>query len=381
MPTNSYSKLQKMTDSSKHIVIIGGSYAGIFAAKSIFGRKDQSVNVTLISSSTNAYFNVSTSRLIVEPEKIDKTLFPVEKTLKKYSNGVDYRFVLGNVVSSNFNNNSLIVENAKGKQTINYDYLIVATGARTDIPAFKLGGNHQDTVDSIKKLNRSTKGAKKIIILGGGPTGVETAGELGYLYGKEKEIVLYTGSTGPLLQLGSSKSATTVSKLAQLGVKVVNNKKSTSFEESGSPSKVVFEDGSSEDADVVIPAYGLTPNSEFLDVKFLDSLGYLKTDEYLRVEGHHNVIGLGDILSIGENTILNIKYSQMAAFESVVDLELFGNKNSKLQPYSPIKTTLGVPVSRDWGVGVALGWSLPSFIIKFMKSKDFMIPKASEMLA
>ena len=372
-----------MTDSSKHIVTIGGSYAGIFAAKSIFGRKnkDQSVNVTLISSSTNAYFNVSTSRLIVEPEKIDKTLFPVEKTLKKYSNGVDYRFVLGNVVSSNFNNNSLIVENAKGKQTINYDYLIVATGARTDIPAFKLGGNHQDTVDSIKKLNRSTKGAKKIIILGGGPTGVETAGELGYLYGKEKEIVLYTGLTGPLLQLGSSKSATTVSKLAQLGVKVVNNKKSTSFEESGSPSKVVFEDGSSEDADVVIPAYGLTPNSEFLDVKFLDSLGYLKTDEYLRVEGHHNVIGLGDILSIGENTILNIKYSQMAALESVVDLELFGNKNSKLQPYSPIKTTLGVPVSRDWGVGVALGWSLPSFIIKFMKSKDFMIPKASEMLA
>lgn len=368
-----------MTDSSKHIVIIGGSYAGILAAKSIFGRKDQSVNVTLISSSTNAYFNVSTPRLIVEPEKIDKTLFPVEKTLKKYSNGVDYRFVLGNVVSANFNNNSLIVENAKGKQTINYDYLIVASGARTDVPAFKLGGDYQDTVDSIKKLNRSTKDAKKIIILGGGPTGVETAGELGYLYGKEKDIVLYTGLTGPLLQLGSSKSATTVSKLAQLGVKVVNNKKSTSFEESGSPSKVIFEDGSS--ADVVIPAYGLIPNSEFLDVKFLDSRGYLKTDEYLRVDGHHNVIGLGDILSIGENTILNIKYSQMAAFESVVDLELFGNKNSKLRPYSPIKATLGVPVSRDGGVGVALGWSLPSFIIKFMKSKDFMISKASETLA
>ncbi|CUM57727.1 unnamed protein product [Debaryomyces tyrocola] len=337
-----------MTDSSKHIVIIGGSYAGIIAAKSIFGRKDQSVNVTLISSSTNAYFNVSTPRLIVEPDKIDKTLFPVEKTLKKYSNGVDYRFVLGDVVSTDFNNNCLIVENAKGRQTIDYDYLIVASGSRTDSPAFKLDGNYQDTVDSIRKLNRSTKGAKTIIILGGGPTGVETAGELGYLFGKEKEIVLYTGLTGPLLQLGSSKSATTVSKLTQLGVKVVNNKKSTSFEENGSHSKVIFEDGSSEDADVVIPAYGLTPNSEFLDAKFLDSRGYLKTDEYLRVKGHHNVLGLGDILSIGENTVVNIKYSQIAAFESVVDFEFFGNKNSKLKTYTPIKTTLGVPVFSIW---------------------------------
>lgn len=188
-----------MSDSSKHIVMIGGSYAGITAAKTIFGHNDKSTRVTLISSSSNAFFTVASPRLIMEPERIDKVLFPVEKTLEKYSNGVDFKFILGKVLSTNFDNNSLIVENGKDKQSINYDYLIVASGSRTDDTAFKLGGDHQDTIDSIKRLNRSTKDAKKIIIWGGGPTGVETAGELGYLYGKEKEVVLYTGLTGPLL--------------------------------------------------------------------------------------------------------------------------------------------------------------------------------------
>jgi len=369
-----------MSDSSKNIVIIGGSFAGITAAKTIFGHKDKSTHVTLISPSTHAYFTVATPRLIVEPEKIDEVLFPVEKTMEKYSNGVDFKFVLGKVLSTNFNNNSLVVETDKGKQTISYDYLVVASGSRTDDTAFKLDGAHQGTVDSIKRLNRSTKDAKKIIILGGGPTGVETAGELGYLYGKEKEILLYSGLTGPLLQLGPKKSAEAVSRLNDLGVQVINNKKASNFDKSGTHSRVVFKDGSFEEADVIIPAYGVTPNSEFLDAKFLDSSGYLKTDEFLRVKGHHNVLGLGDILSIGENTILSLKYSQGAAFESAVNVEIFG-KDAKLKAYSPTKTTLGVPISRTGGVGMVFGWSFPSFFIKLLKSKDYMIPKAGDLLA
>ena len=370
-----------MTDSGKHIVIIGGSYAGLHAAKTIFGHKDQSIRISLISPSTHAFFTVASPRLIAEPDKIQQTIFPIEETLKKHSEGINYKFIQGKVEIADFDNNSLTVENAQGKITIEYDYLVVASGCRADHAAFRLSGDHENTVDSIKKLNKSTKSAKRIIILGGGPTGVETAGELGFLYGKEKEIVLYTGLTGPLEYLGDSKSKASTNKLTDLGVKVVNNKRSTSVDESGARSKVIFEDGSSDEADVVIPVYGLKPNSEFLDKKFLDSRGYLKTDKYFRVEGHSNILGLGDILSVGENTIVNLTYAQKATFESIVDFEFFGNKNSKLKPYSPIKTTIIVPISRNGGIGLAFGWSVPSFLVKFLKSKDFMIPKAGDGLA
>lgn len=370
-----------MTVSEKHIVIIGGSFAGIIAAKTIFNHKDQAVNVTLISASTHAFFTMASPRLIAEPEKIEKTIFPINKTLEKYSNGTKYKFIQGNVESTDFDNNSLILENPQGKQTITYDYLVVASGSRADSSAFKLNGDYKNTVDTVKKLNKLTKSAKKVIVLGGGPTGVETAGELGYLYGKEKEIILYTGMNGPLSTFGENKSKSSTEKLTTLGVKVINNKKSTSSEAKDRQYKVIFEDGSFEEADVVIPAYGLTANSQFLNKNFLDSHGYLKTDEYLRVEGHNNVLGLGDILSIGEHTVVNLTYAQKSTFESAVDLEFFGNKNSKLKPYSPTKTTIVVPISRNGGVGLVFGWSLPNFLVKLLKAKDFMIPKAGGTLA
>mmetsp|Transcript_7267 Transcript_7267/g.9203 ORF Transcript_7267/g.9203 Transcript_7267/m.9203 type:complete len:371 (-) Transcript_7267:35-1147(-) len=370
-----------MSNSEKHIVIIGGSYAGVLAAKTIFGHKNKSIRVTLISASTHAYFTVATPRLITEPEKIEQTIFPIEETLKKHSGGISYKFVQGRVEIADFNKNSLTVESVTGKLTVEYDFLVVASGCRTDDPAFRLVGDHNETVDSIKKLNKSTKSAKKIIILGGGPTGVETAGELGLLYGKEKDIVLYTGLTGPLAPLGESKSKAATNRLTGLGVKVINNKRSTGFEKNGTHSKVTFDDGSSENTDVIIPVYGLTPNSEYLDKKYLDSNGYLKTDKYFRVEGHHNVLGLGDILSIGENTIVNLTYAQKATFESVVDLEFFDNKNAKLKLYSPIKTTILVPISKNGGIGLVFGWSVPNFLVRILKAKDFMIPKASEGLA
>lgn len=364
-----------MTQEQKQVVIIGGSFAGIEAAKSIFKRKNQSVKVTLISSSTHAYFNIATPRLIVEPEHIEKTLFPVKDTLAKYANGVRYRLVHGTVESTDFKKKSIVVEASEGSEIINYDYLIIASGAKSDSSAFKLGGDYHETVESIKQLNKSTKSAKKIVVLGGGATGVETAGELGDYYGKEKEIVLYTGLVGPLYVLGESASQAASKRLAGLGVKVINRVRSTKVE----ANRVTFDDGSVAEADIVIPAYGLFPNSQFLDKKFVDANGYLKTDKHLRVEGY-NVIGLGDILSIGESSIVNLVYAQLSVFEATVDYEIFENKTIKLKPYSATKQTLLVPVSKNGGVGKLFGWSFPSFLVKILKSKDFMIPKANEHL-
>lgn len=35
-----------------------------------------------------------------------------------------------------------------------------------------------------------------------------------------------------------------------------------------------------------------------------------------------------------------------------------------------------VPIGPNQGVGVAFGWGVPSFIVKFAKAKDFMIGRA-----
>jgi apoptosis-inducing factor 2 len=40
-----------------------------------------------------------------------------------------------------------------------------------------------------------------------------------------------------------------------------------------------------------------------------------------------------------------------------------------------------VPIGASQGVGIAFGWKLPSFAVKFAKSKDFMIGNLDKVLA
>lgn len=39
-----------------------------------------------------------------------------------------------------------------------------------------------------------------------------------------------------------------------------------------------------------------------------------------------------------------------------------------------------VPVGSTQGVGTAFGWGLPSFMVKMVKAKDFMIGQAPKLI-
>jgi hypothetical protein len=49
---------------------------------------------------------------------------------------------------------------------------------------------YQATIDALHKIQEQVKVAKTIVVGGAGATGVEASGELGYEYGKDKEITL-----------------------------------------------------------------------------------------------------------------------------------------------------------------------------------------------
>jgi NADH dehydrogenase FAD-containing subunit len=60
---------------------------------------------------------------------------------------------------------------------------------------WKASGSHKEFVDVLHSYQAKVKKAKSIVIGGAGVTGVETAGELGFEYGKTKEITLVGCST------------------------------------------------------------------------------------------------------------------------------------------------------------------------------------------
>lgn len=55
-----------------------------------------------------------------------------------------------------------------------------------------LPGGYDATKDLLHKVQKQVKAAKSIVIGGAGATGVEAIAELGFEYGKSKELTLIT---------------------------------------------------------------------------------------------------------------------------------------------------------------------------------------------
>jgi NADH dehydrogenase FAD-containing subunit len=373
---NSNAAQYKMT---RNVVILGGNYAGITAAKifldTVIPRSGpDSFNVTLISSSSHSYFNIGAPRLIVEPEYLKDTIFPVKDSFRKYPQS-QLLFAHGTVTAVDLNSRNLIVDD---HTTISFDILVIATGARTEDASFKLATTHEASLEAVKKLNESTKLAKKIAVIGGGPTGVETAGELKSHY-PEKQVILYTGASQPLDGL-ANLGYHAAKKLDALGVRIVNGLRVESTKVVSGQTVLRLSDGSTTTVDAVVPAGGLTANSDYLPQSVLDEQGFVITDEFLRVKGYEFVYALGDIVSGISKTTVDLKYVQVSTIASTVLHDLVDNSTKLVAHANPSSLTIAVPISMSGGVGVFKGWGIPNFLVRQAKSKDFMISKAGQFL-
>ncbi|CUM67567.1 uncharacterized protein PRCAT00005267001 [Priceomyces carsonii] len=371
--------------SEKEIIIIGGSYAAIHAFKTLCGKKDTSLNITLISLSVHAFFNIATPRLIIEPEKTSQAVFLLEDTLRKHANGIKFKFIKGHVISTVFKSQNIEVEVEGQIKDLKYDYLIIATGTRSDQKWMKVNENSDESINELKKLSEDVRAAESIAVVGAGPTGVEIAGELGFNFGKDKKITIYTGASGPLSLLGS-KSSTTVTNLLKLAnVCIVNNLKVDETHKVGNLQKLSLSDGSTKEFDLVVPTTGLKPNSDFIEDEYLDDNGYLVTDKTFRVKEHPEVIGLGDILALSNNTLVSFEYYQKQVFKPTIENVIFGVKNSRLKEFNTPATTILVPVTKNRGLLLIYGWSFPSiianFVVRVAKGKDYMLLQAALYLA
>jgi NADH dehydrogenase FAD-containing subunit len=364
---------------TQEVVIIGGNFAGLGAAKIFF--KDVipktgsgSFHVTLISSSSHAYFNIGAPRLLVEPEKFKSTILNIKDGFQYPES--QFSFIQGTATSVDLEAKTVTYDE---DSLISYDVLIIATGAHAEHPSFKLGTTHEASMQAIKDLSDSIKKATTVAVIGGGPTGVETAGELGFTY-PDKKVLLYTGGSRPLQTYGNLGEPA-AKKLLKVNVTVINNVKVKATEVNSTGSTILtLSTGKTQMVDVAIPVFGVKPNSDFLPLNILDNHGWVKTDDNLRVKGYDSVYALGDVISGLPKTLMDMNFIQKATLKATLLHDLV-NKSHTLVPHGhPTSLTIAVPVSRNGGVGVFKGWGIPSFLVKQTKAKDFMIPKAGEML-
>jgi NADH dehydrogenase FAD-containing subunit len=346
----------------KRIVVVGGGVAGSTVAKSF----DSEADVTLIDPKDYFEIPYAALRCTVEPKFAQRSIVKHTEYLKK-----------AKLVQSSAQSVSDSAVVAASGDRIPYDFLVVCTGSTYTGPATKA-----ERIKEFEADYEKVKAADSILIIGGGPVGVELAGEIVVDFPTKKVTLIQSGDR--LIDfLGPKASEKTLKWLQSRNVEVILNDR-IQLDGLAGPIYTTSK-GRTIKADAHFVCVGKRVASSWLRDSELSSLlddqGRLKVDANLRVEGKKNVFACGDIA----NTV-EIKQGFLAGKQAAVVTENIKKlskdpKGSKLAVYTPLKAPFGI-VSLGRSAGVAqlpfatiIGW-LPGTL----KSKDLFVGKSRKAL-
>ncbi|PIA54354.1 hypothetical protein AQUCO_00900708v1 [Aquilegia coerulea] len=347
----------------KRVVIVGGGIGGGLVAKTLqFG-----ADVTLIDPKDFYEIPWANLRAMVEPSFAEKSVI----------NHTDYLTNGRLVISHATSITDFDVFTSDGQQ-IPYDYLVVATGHEEEFPRTRDGRLKQYVAE-----NEKIKAANSILIVGGGPTGVELAGEIAVDFPKKKLTLVHRGAR--LLEFVNTKASTrALDWLTAKKVEVILEQ--TVDLSSASDGTYKTSNGESIAADCHFLCIGKPLGSSWLGETVLkdslDSRGRLMVDEHLRVKGRKNIFAVGDITDIPE-----IKQGYLAQVHSQVtakniNLLMSGGDESKLASYKPPK---GQPIAlvslgRKEAVAQFPFMTISGCIPGMIKSRDLFVGKTRKTM-
>ncbi|KAI0003490.1 hypothetical protein F4779DRAFT_601816 [Xylariaceae sp. FL0662B] len=173
-----------------NFVVLGGSAAGLAIAHSFLKHIGPTLNelgktyhVYIVDRSSHFFWSTGSPRSLVSDARLpaDKLFAPIFDGFKSYDSSL-YTVVHGTAESWDVGGRTVTIKLADGEstQTLPYYALVLATGLRTPSPATSLHGDYTISKAAIADLSEKLASATSVIVSGGGPTGAETAGEIGH---------------------------------------------------------------------------------------------------------------------------------------------------------------------------------------------------------
>ena len=247
----------------RRIVIIGAHAAGVDAA-SAARRTDRTAKITLITKQKQAGYSPCAIPFVLGRHipSFDKlVVFP-----PSFFRMMKLNLVLETTVKDiDIKNKTVEIQDKTGKQeTLQYDSLIVATGACPFVPPIKgrekRGVYVLRTIEDGKRIDQAIKdGAKTAVVMGAGLIGLETAVALKER-GLETTVVELLPQILPTM-LDADMAKSVQETLEQKGIKVMVSK---GVEEFLGTDKVtgIIAGGEQINADLIIAAFGIRANTE-----------------------------------------------------------------------------------------------------------------------
>ncbi|KAM0722446.1 hypothetical protein Q7P37_001887 [Cladosporium fusiforme] len=388
---------------TRNIVFLGASYAGLSAThyflKHVYSNLPTSESikykVILVNASPKFFQRHASPRAIASSELMpnDKIFLDIAPGFEQYGDKV--QFLVGKATSWDPENRTVSIKEPSGKELLlDYYALVLATGSKTSsLTQSSHGNSHEEIEAALAAISSRVKDVKSIVIAGGGPAGVETAGEIAELLNgtpgwfksrvtnPKAQITLLTNSDKLLPSLRPAIAKQAEQKLTRLGVQVKYNTKVASSESSSNnQTKVTLANGTEIFTEIYLPAIGITPLSSYVPAHLLDPRGrVLATEATLRVipEAGPRVYALGDITSFTRGGIPEIQL-EVPVLASNMQRDLLAAHGEKPQGkdrvYVPeLRELQIVPVGRGGGVGAIWGWRVPSWAVWLIKGRDFMV--------
>jgi NADH dehydrogenase len=302
----------------KRIVIIGGGFGGLKLA-----RKLSNTNYQVVLIDKNNYhqfqplfYQVATAGL--EPSSIS---FPFRKIFQK---SINVLIRVAEIIRIVPEKNQL--ESNIG--LIQYDYLVIAIGADTNFFGNKQIMEHAIPMKSVSEAlalrntilqnyenavlvdnDADREGLMNVVVVGGGPTGVEVSGTLAEMKNlvlpkdypeldfKMMQVYLLEGSPKVLGSFSEHASLKAKEYLLKLGVNVKCNARVKDYD----GKNISLEDGSTIRTNTLVWAAGIIGNKlEGLNEQVIGKGNRITVDRYNKVTDYTNIYAIGDVAYMTE---------------------------------------------------------------------------------
>jgi len=309
-------------DAERHVVIIGGGFGGIAAARAL---KRAPVRLTIVDRRNHHLFQPLLYQVATAALNPSDIASPIRRIVRRQRNA---SVILGEAVSIDARRK--IVQLRDGE--VAYDFLIVATGATHSYfghdewlepaPGLK---TLEDAVEIRRRVLVAYEAAERevdalevanwmtFVIIGAGPTGVEMAGALAEISRRVLErdfrkivpgrarIVLMEAGPRVLPAMSPESSASARRQLERLGVEVITQSAVTAIDDRG-----VMHGGMRLDSRTVIWAAGVaaSPLGKALGTSAnvrLDRAGRVIVNQDLSAADADGVFVIGDLASISSD--------------------------------------------------------------------------------
>jgi NADH dehydrogenase len=306
-------------NASPKILIVGGGFGGLAAARALarkFGRSED-VSVWLLDRVNYTVFWPMVPSVIPRNVEVRHVAHSIRRILRPL--GVE--FYQDEVIGVDFEARQV----KTGRGTFSYDHLILSPGSRTAF--FGTPGAEENSMDTkglssaLRLRNRVIdrfeeaervhgelpEGLLTFVFVGGGPTGVEAAADTHDLIFdvlkddypnvdfEKVRIVLVNAGDHILQGVDLSLVHAATRRLAAQRIEIINAAKATEVR----PDSVVLSDGRTIPTRTTVWAAGIEPSPlvRSLDVE-KDKRGRILVDQFLRVKGRSGVYAVGDCTSV-----------------------------------------------------------------------------------